>query len=407
MTRRQPSNARLVRSSVAAILAAAGCGQLAAAADAPAADQPGATPSLEEVVVTGSAARHTILDSSVAVSVMNQDDLDRKAPRNTAETLQALPGIIVEQSGGEDSNNYTARGVPGGGQIFFQLAEDGLPVSYSGADLWQDTILKPDLSLDRVEAVVGGTSSIFTPNGAGAFVNFITRKPTNEFTGSVRLTVSDYGTRRIDFWSGGPLAEGWRFAVGGFWRSSDGERPTQFTNDHGGIIRFKLLRELDRGELGFDVKIVDDHSTFYLPIPMQNPNDPQSLPGINALTGTMTSLDNAVLTVRNGSYEGGSHTIDQTDGTAIKAQVFSFHLDKELDSGISLHEKARYTSFNGVQAAIANAGNGSIVNALTRIDPNNPNNPKTSLYGVPNETDIQLLMRQFGPAGATHVGYQY
>ncbi len=408
MTQRTPSGARFLRSSIAAILAfPCAYGQLARAADAPAAaDQPAITPLLEEVVVTGSAAHHTILDSSVAVSVMNQDDLDRKAARNTAEVLQALPGIIVEQSGGEDSNNYTARGVPGGGQIFFQLAEDGLPASYSGADLWQDTLVKPDLSLDRVEAVVGGTSSIFTTNGAGAFVNFITRKPTEEFKGDVRLTVSDYGTRRIDLWAGGPLSQDWRFSIGGFWRTSDGERKTGFTNDHGGIVRAKLIRDIEGGELGFDVKVVDDHATFYLPVPMQNPNDPQSLPGINALTGTMVSTDNSILTVRSGIHEGSFNTINQTDGTDIKAQVFSFHIDKEMAPGISVHEKARYTDFNGVQNAIANGGNGSIVSAASRIDPTNENNPTTSLYGVQNETDIQLLMRQFGPSGATHAGYQ-
>jgi iron complex outermembrane receptor protein len=151
------------------------CAQQLAAADtpSPSGEQPAtagdkeAADALSRVVVTGSTSlKRTVRESSVAVTVIDREALDRKAPHSTAAAMELIPGIFVEESGGEVSNNFSVRGLAGGAQSFIQLQEDGLPVFYTNA--LSDTILKQELSIDRLEAVRGGTSGILTVNGAGA-----------------------------------------------------------------------------------------------------------------------------------------------------------------------------------------------------------------------------------------------
>jgi iron complex outermembrane recepter protein len=90
------------------------------------------TTSLDTVVVTGSTSKRTLLNASVDVTVANEADLQQKAPRSTADVLELVPGIFVEGTAGPVSNNYSVRGLPGGGQSFIMLQEDGMPIIYGG-----------------------------------------------------------------------------------------------------------------------------------------------------------------------------------------------------------------------------------------------------------------------------------
>jgi hypothetical protein len=150
---------------------------------------------LQTVVVTGTTTKRTLLNSSVAITAISSADLDQKAPRTTDDVLQMIPGIFVESTAGPVSNNYSVRGLPGGGQEFIRLEEDGMPPIYGGLN--DDELFQNDISIDHVEALEGGSSGILTPNAAGASINFISRQ-LNFDTGSglTRLTGTTYRDRQ-------------------------------------------------------------------------------------------------------------------------------------------------------------------------------------------------------------------
>lgn len=70
---------------------------------------------LSEIVVTGSSAPRTKLESSVAITSMGAKAIEDRAPISTAAILQTIPGFVVESSGGEVGNNLFARGIPSAG----------------------------------------------------------------------------------------------------------------------------------------------------------------------------------------------------------------------------------------------------------------------------------------------------
>jgi iron complex outermembrane receptor protein len=338
----------------------------------------GADDKLNQVVVTGSTSlKRTVRESSVAVTSVDRAELDRKAPRSTASALELIPGMMVEDSGGEVSNNYTVRGLAGGGQNFVQLSEDGLPVFYHPG--LADTILKQELSIDRMEAVRGGTSGILTVNGAGATVNFITVRSKDEPEGAVRLTGSDYGTKRIDLRYGGSLGNGWYAGFGGFYRTSDSVRDIGFTADHGGLLRAYAGRKWRDGEFSVNVKLVNDHNTFLLPTPFQNPSNPQPVPGFNGNYGTLLSTDNGVQAGRNSN---GIQTNDLNDGVATKSTSIGYNFEQRLNDAFTVRSKGRYTDFKNEFNAIFTFDNNSLRTAADRL------NPATN-------SDIQAMLTRF------------
>ena len=381
----------LVQQTALAAAVAAAC-QPALAQEA---DDGEETSLLEEVIVTGTRSSDmTVLESSIAVTTINEEDLLRKTPRSTVDALELIPGVIVEATGGEVSNNYTVRGLAGGGQQFVQLLEDGLPVKYRNGLV--DTILKQDVTIGRVEAVRGGTSSILTVQGAGAAINFITRKPGEDAEGTFRLTGSTYNTRKVEFWYGAPIGGDWYGSIGGYYRNSDSVRDTGFTADRGGIFKGLIEKRMDDGTLGFTFKIVDEHNTFLLPTPFENFNNPSELAGFDALEGTMLSIDNAVMIGRNTVNSGDAPVSrnDLTDGFATKATQIGFYFDKDLSDSVTLNVKGRYLDFDTTLNAVFNVDNGSIVTATDRVDP--------AQFG-----DVSDMLARFAADGAVSAGLAY
>ncbi|MBT9492772.1 MAG: TonB-dependent receptor [Paucibacter sp.] len=349
--------------------------QSAATADEASAEKKDAATStsasqLDRVVVTGNTGlNRTVRNSSVAITVADRDDLDRKAPRSTAEAMELIPGMYVEASGGEMSNNYSVRGMSGGNQRWVQLQEDGLPVFYYPS--WTaDGLVKQEIGIDRLEAVRGGTSAILTTNGAGATVNFLTYRNKGAPEGAVRLTTSDYGTRRIDLRYAGGLGDGWFAGASGFYRRDDGIRNPEFTANFGGTLRAHLGKKIEGGEWSINAKLVDDHNTFYLPIPVQGKDNPRSLPGIDANYGTMIGLDSGVQTVRTSLVPGTfSQLNDSRDGYHVKASAIGYSFEKALSKELTLRSKGRYTDSDVTASVVFSSSNSSLRPAVNRLDP--------------------------------------
>lgn len=347
----------------------------------------------EQILITGTKSSNmTVFESAVAVTVVDVKDILRKSPRSTADALELIPGITVEATGGEVSNNYTVRGLAGGGQGFIQLLEDGLPVKYNNALV--DSMLKADLGVQRLEAIRGGTSGIFTVQGAGASINFVSRKAGEEPEGTIRLTGSSYNTRKVEFFYGAPLGNNWYSSIGGTHRVSDSVRDTGFTADRGGQFKFTLENRFSDGLIGFTYKSVDEHNTFLLPTPFQNFDNPEPIAGFDAKKGTMLSLDNSVMIGRNSENSGAPLITknDLTDGFAVKSTAIGFYFEKDLTDNVSVNFKSRYLDFDLTANAVFNVDNDSIVSATDRIDISND--------------DINDLMERFNPLGATHAGIQ-
>lgn len=178
------------------------------------------TSDIDQVVITGSSRPKPKLESATAISTFTAKEIQKQNPISAAALLQRVPGFAVETSGGEVGNNLFARGIPSAGAYeFTQIQEDGLPVFEDGALQFAnaDNFFRVDNSTARLEALRGGTGSIFATNSPGGLINFISKEGSNEFKGTAKLETSTYGLMRTDVNVGGALVKDKLFFnVGGF-----------------------------------------------------------------------------------------------------------------------------------------------------------------------------------------------
>ncbi|MGH8178837.1 MAG: TonB-dependent receptor domain-containing protein [Steroidobacter sp.] len=280
---------------------------------------------VEEVIVTGAAvAERTKFGSSVAISTFNAADIAQQAPSSSADLISAVPGFWVESTAGTTQGNVFARGIiQDGGYKYVGLMEDGIPI-YPVSELSfynPDQFVRVDATIERVEALRGGTAPIFTSGAIGGVVNFVTRSATPNPGGAFKLGLSDYGMYRSDFAWSGPLGDewgdDWGVAFGGYYRQSDGVREPGYTADDGGQFRVKLSRSFERGDLDVFAKYIDDRSLFVVPIPLTgDPSDPNGLNGADPGTYSLHSEDlararlpasAAQLGLQGSSLENGIH----------------------------------------------------------------------------------------------------
>ncbi|MDT8439714.1 MAG: TonB-dependent receptor [Wenzhouxiangellaceae bacterium] len=318
-----------------------------AAADAGRAD-------FDTIIVTGSASGTvTKFESSIAISNFGETDIRESAPLTITDLYAEVPGFYVETSGGESAANVFARGIPAPGQFrFTKLQIDGLPtIEESGIPfLPPESYIKLDETIQRVEAVRGGSSTIFASNAAGGIINHITKKGGDFNEGYVGFEYGDFGRQRFDGFVAGPLTDRLSASVGGFFRTDDGVRDPGFTANEGGQLRSNFTYQIEDGELNFSAHYVDDKNIFYLPIPLglDDSNDFTSIPGFDANDDTLTSADvrRARIVLPDGVREK-----DLTDGINTESFSLGFSIDRDFGDW-RLSNKSRYvdgdTIFNAI-----------------------------------------------------------
>lgn len=328
----------------------------------------------EEIVVTGQTTRNRpLITASADITLADREAIDRKAPRSTADMLELVPGIFVEGTAGQISNNYSVRGLQGGGQRFVQLEEDGMPILYGGGGA--DFFFDQDLTISRLEAVKGGSSGVLTVNGAGATINFISKSPNfEEPEGMARVTAYNFGQLRGDFYYSQPVSDNFAFSAGGYIQSNPGVRRNPF--DYQGW-RLKGMLEYsfdDGGSIRLSAKGGDVENAYYATQPYAFVNNrPAGIPGLGTQFGNVggDAFGSVAVPVSTFAHPSGFRSFRYSDGVVTKTAQVRLDIDKPVGEGIDLFLRARYLDysydFNGLfpGSGTGNAGLTSAVNYLT------------------------------------------
>lgn len=312
------------------------------------AETPALTPTqLDTVVVTGRAGtgRRTKAETSYSLTEIDEERLRLQAPTSVTEAMKSVPGFWVEASGGEASGNIRARGVPVDGFGSVNILEDGMPVQHDPAlgYLNGDQAFRLDETIERIEVVRGGPSSVFYSNAPAGVINFIPREVGDHASGVYKLTVGDDGQRRFDFYTGAPLGDGWKAWMGGFWRSADGVRDPGFKANEGGQLRAGFGRDFDTGNFSFDVKHLDDRVALYLGIPMRREGgEIRAVPGIDGNYGTLAGPETEHLQML--MADGSRYDFDNSRGTHVERDQYTAKFEYGADDGWQFRDTLRYST---------------------------------------------------------------
>lgn len=351
---------------------------------------------LDAIVITASGNPRTKLESSIAITTIGAKQIEAQSPNSTADLLQSIPGFLVENSAGEIGNNLFARGIPSAGAYeYVQFQEDGLPVFEDGALQFAnvDTFQRLDATTKTVEAVKGGTASIYATGAPGGIINFVSNTGQNKFKGIAKVTTGDFGLIRTDFNLGGSIVEDKLFFnIGGFYREDDGIRDTGFKANRGGQFKFNMTYKFDKGYARINYKKLNDRNVFYQSTPFVWDNGKaKAYAGFDANFGTLTSVNFSKIKVPqgNGGYfeanlEDGSHPIvdaigaefkyDLTDKITVKNAFKSTIIDLNYNAIFAaqwmgdVSSQADFATNNGwSDVQFTNDNNGAVLDASTEL----------------------------------------
>lgn len=310
---------------------------------------------VDEVIVTGVFDPRSRMEASVAISTMTSKDIEKITINSACDLLKNVPGVYVNTSLGEIRNTVYSRGVSVGsndgasGYYYVSMQEDGLPVTNATFNNFgPDYYLRADATLDRLDAVRGGTASILGNNAPGGIFNYISKTGGEKVAGEVRAKYGLEGNGinpyyRADFNVGGPLTKdkSIRFNIGGFYRKSDGARYPGYPMNNGGQVKANLVKLYKRGNLKLYAKYLDDKNAWYEFLPTIGFNNPHLPDGVSQTNSVLIpSIQSKFEINQSGEYV----TYDSRDKIHSVDKSIGLNWEHHFDNGLKIDNKFRYSS---------------------------------------------------------------
>lgn len=167
----------------------------------------------DTLVVTAAATEQNLKDAPASISVVTQEDLQRKPVQNLSDVLREVPGVQLTNAG-DNRKGVSLRGLD---SSYTLILIDGKRVNSRNAVFRHndfDLNWIPVDAIERIEVVRGPMSSLYGSDALGGVVNIITKKIGQRWSGSVTAdtTVQEHRDRG-DTWNGqfftsGPLVDG-------------------------------------------------------------------------------------------------------------------------------------------------------------------------------------------------------
>ena len=170
---------------------------------------------LEEVVVTAEKRAVNIQDVPVAVSAYTSETRTLLGVNTVEDLARFTPSVAYR-----NDDRLAIRGV---GRLTNAVGTDPAVALYSDgvfSTSMADTST-PALFIERTEILRGPQGTLYGRNSVGGAINVISKRPSDEFEGEVRLQGGNYSFYHADARVSGPINNSVRYSLGGYSEKRD------------------------------------------------------------------------------------------------------------------------------------------------------------------------------------------
>ncbi|MDG2241956.1 MAG: TonB-dependent receptor [Rhodospirillaceae bacterium] len=270
--------------------------------------------SVEEIVVTARKRSESLMEIPLTVSAFSSADIEQAGYTTISDLVEAVPGVTYgsfEAEGRGDSASF--RGVSTNtGDPTLQNSSKFIDGVYVSGSLF--TALLSDL--ERVEVIKGPQSALYGRATFSGAINYITKKPTNEFEGSISATVAEYDEIELSGTLSGPIVDD-RLSI----RISGGllSKGSEYNN----VTNGAEMGEDDIYSISSALRFTpSDEFTADLSLSYSDAD-------LGEAPRATTALNNGELSVPLGSVIGGN--VDQLDEPGIQSETFRSSLQMNYD----------------------------------------------------------------------------
>ena len=236
---------------------------------------------VETLVVTAQRRSENIQNVPISIQAFGQKDIQALGIKSSLDLGAVTPNVDIAQVAGPGNQPIiTIRGIGLNDYDTNNAGPNGIYVDdvYLSAPSSQ-TFQTFDLS--RIEVLKGPQGTLYGRNTNGGAINFVTNKPTDEFTGHFHVEYGSFNTFNLEAAVGGPLATGLDGRVAFVKNNSSGFMHNDLTgNSENGTNNYAARVQL-QAKPSSDLTVllnvhggqVDNRVTEYRHIGVLNPND--------------------------------------------------------------------------------------------------------------------------------------
>lgn len=179
---------------------------LAAGHETPAASARSKT--TDELVVTVRKEEESLQEVPISVNVIDQQQLFKLGLNSLSDVTKLTPSLIFDQGFAPQDTRIVIRGLaPTRGRQNVAVLQDGIDISSEAIGTAGGSLLtNPRLyDLERVEVVKGPQGAIYGRSAFAGAINYVTKRPGDEFSGVARIDVSNQNFLQTTGGISGPL----------------------------------------------------------------------------------------------------------------------------------------------------------------------------------------------------------
>ena len=142
-----------------------------------------------QVVTSASGYEQKITDAPASISVISQEDLQKKPYANLLDAVKDIEGVDIGES--TDKSGQGTVSIRGMGADYTLVLIDGKKQNNNG-DIYPNDFgglqfanIPPISMIERIEVVRGPMSTLYGADAMGGVINIITKKISKEWTGSI------------------------------------------------------------------------------------------------------------------------------------------------------------------------------------------------------------------------------
>ena len=154
--------------------------------------------SLHEIVVSGNREQQKRNEVPAAISVISAEKINITKPIGIEDLVNDVPGVFMSSSkAASNEQHFTSIRSPISTDALFLFLEDGIAIRPTSVFNHNALLEMNLLAHERVEVLKGPNSSIYGSEAIGGSFNFITKKPTKDWSGSIVSQINDLGYKNI------------------------------------------------------------------------------------------------------------------------------------------------------------------------------------------------------------------
>ncbi len=157
---------------------------------------------LQEIVVTARKREESLIDVPLTVTAVSAAKIEELSIRDSRDLALYTPGFSNVASFGRNASERPV--IRGQSNI---LGEPNASYFIDGVYLSGSATNTETANLERIEVIKGPQAALYGRATFAGAINYVTRRPTEDFEGKVSLTLGEYGQKDASAYVSGPLVD--------------------------------------------------------------------------------------------------------------------------------------------------------------------------------------------------------